>query len=69
MIDDNIKAAISRGDECIVCETPTVKGTRVIACTFKVNVLVGKIAKTVETHIDCARDLEAVIHRRIQESQ
>lgn len=70
VIENNINVGTSKGDECFVCERPTLLGERVIRVTFSVYVVITKISKTVEAHVDpCAKELQAVIGLRIRQAE
>ena len=70
MIDNNIQVGRSSAGECFICEQPIAQGEKVIKVTFNVSIVITKVAKTVEAHVDpCAKELEALIGLRIRQAE
>lgn len=72
---DNVKAVVSSGGTCFVCETQTSNGEYVLKITFNVNVKdpifgasLGKVGMTEEMHIRCAKELKALLGQRIDQA-
>ena len=66
--EELVKAAVSAGDLCVLCDKAIVKGDRVVAAEYRVGgKVIGKTIR-VETHVSCLREFRDLLDLRIQEA-
>lgn len=70
MIEGNVKAVLSEGDEeCFVCEQRMVPRRGAIEVRFRVDLLVTSKEVSKHAHIGCAQNLSELIARRATEAR
>lgn len=71
----NVKAVVSAGGSCFLCERPTNAGEFVIQITFNAKVkdpifgaTVATVPMTEEAHVRCGKEFRDVLDDRIDEA-
>ncbi len=68
-ISQNVLIVPSRGDSCFVCDKLTQAREVVIQVEFEIDVFVTAVQVKKVMHVKCAKNLEDLLHRRIEEAR